>query len=453
MLGIVVHSLIGVASHVRSVRLRGGCEHAVSVLQCQVMEDCTGSKVYWRCAIEVEQDKRKREWLKKFSKPEILCDDVTNLGSGDCFNLIDNTWTCVPNFLACYTFGYSCKDLSTLNNASSSWKDSCLADGAGSTGRTWSGNLEVVFRAKPWILLMENVPAALKGKNYQQMVSDLASLGYQLVSLELNSADCGLPQDRRRGWFTAVRTDLAGKLHDRNFRDLVDSMKIQRHLPLRRFLLDPLDPYLAEITKEKLSRSQVKALAQAKAKAMAKKTKSAKAKAKAKIIKRSGDKWKADHWRVRRSLNMLPASEASSPIRRMQAENGMCDREMDLYRVITEGPAMVDPEVQPCVELKHSAPRVVGCKNRRRAGSTSCLLPSSKLMLMPPLVPSPRFLTGLEAMQIQGVDGHHLSSDRIMTDGEYMHLAGNAFSGGACALMFLATIASLDLRDLVQRLR
>ena len=105
MLGIVVHSLIGVASHVRSVRLRGGCEHAVSVLQCQVMEDCTGSKVYWRCAIEVEQDKRKREWLKKFSKPDILCDDVTNLGSGDCFNLIDDTWTSVSQFLACYTFG------------------------------------------------------------------------------------------------------------------------------------------------------------------------------------------------------------------------------------------------------------------------------------------------------------------------------------------------------------
>ena len=65
-------------------------------------------------------------------------------------------------------------------------------------------------------------------------------------------------------------------------------------------------------------------------------------------------------------------------------------------------------------------------------------------MLMPPLVNAPRFLTGLEVMQIQGIDGHHLSSDRIMSDSEYMHMAGNAFSGGCCALMFLATIASLD---------
>ena len=98
--------------------------------------------------------------------------------------------------MAFYTFGYSCKDLSTLNNTSSSWNDSCLADGTGSTGRTWSGILEWVQWTAPCFLFMENVPAALKGNNFRQMEKDLSSLGYRLVSLELNAADCGLPQDR-----------------------------------------------------------------------------------------------------------------------------------------------------------------------------------------------------------------------------------------------------------------
>ena len=357
--------------------------------------------------------------------------------------------------LACYTFGYSCKDLGTLNNTPSSWKDSCLADCTGSTGRRWSGKLEVVEWTTPWFLFTENVSASLKGSNFKQMEKDLSSLGYRLVSLELNAADCGLPQDRRRGWFWAVREDLGGKLNARNFVDLVESMNIPHHIPLRRFLLNPGHLHLAEITQEKLNNAETKAVAKAKAKGKAKRTKAAKAKAQAKAKgKRTGDKWKADHWKVRRSLDMLPAtSEAPSPIRRMQEQNAMCDRGTDLYRVITEGPAMVDPEVQPCVELKHSAPRVVGCKKRRRAGSTSCLLPSSKLMLMPPHVATPSFFTGVEAMQIKGVDGHFLSSDRVMTDAEYLHMAGNAFSGGTCALRFLARFAPLDLSQFSERYR
>ena len=246
-----------------------------------------------------------------------------------------------------------------------------------------------------------------------------------------------------------MREDIAAKLNARNFVDLVESMNMPHHIPPRRFLLNPSDPYLAEITQDKLNKAETKAVAKAKAKGKAKRTKSAKAKG-----KRTGDRWKVDHWKVRRSVNMLPAtSEAPSPIRRMQEQNAMCERETDLYRVITEGPAMVDPEVQMCVELKHSAPRIVGCKKRRRAGSTSCLLPSSKLMLMPPHVATPRFLTGLEAMQIQGVDGHFLSSDRVMTDAEQLHMAGNAFNGGACALMFLAGLASLDMSQFSERYR
>ena len=131
----------------------------------------------------------------------------------------------------------------------------------------------------------------------------------------------------------------------------------------------------------------------------------------------------------------------------------MSSRETDLWRMLQEGPELPAAHVQPTIELKHSALRVVSlreakAKGKRRAGSTSCLLPSSRLIVRPPVVPRARFLLGLEALSIQGIDAHWLVTDRVMSDGEYMHLAGHAFSGGCFAAMFLLGIAHLDLSSL-----
>ena len=49
-------------------------------------------------------------------------------------------------------------------------------------------------------------------------------------------------------------------------------------------------------------------------------------------------------------------------------------------------------EEAPAIELKHSAPRVVRNKYRRGFSVTSCLLPSSKIMLYPPTTDVPRFV-------------------------------------------------------------
>ena len=86
----------------------------------------------------------------------------------------------LPRQLVCYTFGYSCKDLSTLNNSSSSWREGCISEGLGSTGPAWKGKVEMVCLCRPLWLFMENVPAACTGPNFQNVWEELLALGHCL---------------------------------------------------------------------------------------------------------------------------------------------------------------------------------------------------------------------------------------------------------------------------------
>ena len=148
---------------------------------------------------------------------------------------------------------------------------------------------------------------------------------------------------------------------------------------------------------------------------------------------------------------IIPPSSADSPQDILDAVSLNCltHREADLWRICHEGPQSPSASSQPTVELKHNALRVLSLKEhtakvRKREGTTSCLLPTSKLLIRQPVVPQARFLLGLEALSIQGIDQHWLATDRVMGDSEYQHLAGNAFSGGCFAAMLLIGLSHLD---------
>ena len=224
------------------------------------------------------------------------------------------------------------------------------------------------------------------------------------------------------------------------FYRLVQKLKIDHPLPLHRFVFDPSHSYLKKIIAQRQKTSQKRTM-------------------KKNVVKRrpagtkcKGSKWIADHWKVRRTLNMpVPLPEIDQGILKISHDNGMCRREQDLYQLCIEAPQAMDTTVQPSLELKHSAPRVVRVRSetaktrKRHPGATSCLLPSSKLLLMPPLVEEARFMTGAEALSLQGIDKFHCVSHSHVSDQTFMSLAGNAFSGGSYALVFIAAIASLKL--------
>ena len=109
---------------------------------------------------------------------------------------------------------------------------------------------------------MENVPAARRGKNVQTMISETASAGYILCHTELNSADCGLPQDRRRAWFAGVRNDVAEResIVREKFADAISTMKLDHPVPVSNFIIPADSDYLVEVMSEKRRRAEKKML-------------------------------------------------------------------------------------------------------------------------------------------------------------------------------------------------
>ena len=59
-----------------------------------------------------------------------------------------------------------------------------------------------------------------------------------------------------------------------------------------------------------------------------------------------------------------------------------------------------------------------------------------------------RYLSGLEALSLQGVHpACHTTTNGIMTDSEYMSLAGNAFNAGSFVLMMIAGLSTMTLPE------
>lgn len=62
----------------------------------------------------------------------------------------------------------------------------------------WRHYLRAVRDANPLIFIMENVPPLLKSAEYQEILKEAKSLGYQVEGRILNAANYGAPQQRKR---------------------------------------------------------------------------------------------------------------------------------------------------------------------------------------------------------------------------------------------------------------
>lgn len=75
--------------------------------------------------------------------------------------------------------------------------------------------INLVDKISPTAVVLENVPTILSlhnGRVAKAIVEDLALMGYQAKVFTLNSADYGVPQNRRRTFFVGIRGDSAFKI-------------------------------------------------------------------------------------------------------------------------------------------------------------------------------------------------------------------------------------------------
>ena len=354
----------------------------------------------------------------------------------------------VPSTMHAWSFGFSCKDFSFLNNFSSSYKEFCIDELVGTTGRTWGGNMAYVSRSKPLYIQFENVPAARRGNNYECILKDVSKAGYLCVDVAVNGAEYGLPQDRARAWFAGFRRDIifeSDVVCSDMFHDAILAMKLEEPIPITRFILSSTSEYLKDVMEERQRRQIVK-----EAKKM--RVCNARPKKMRGQRKRQGDKWKIDHWRVRRMLGLNTAcGDMSEAVRKVAAGTGMCPRESDLFQLMVDGKTL-DPSLRPAVELKQSAPRVIRppiskARRFRYEKCTSCLLPASRLLVLPPHVLHARYLLGAEALAIQGVPLCYTVSEPPANDGLLLNMAGNAFSGGCAAAVLIASLLATSFPE------
>ena len=162
----------------------------------EISSACTGTgsaEVAHQCLMEVaggkhilqfscENNVQKQQFLLKIVEPVIsdaeescLFVDLVDLSSGccTCVKHLDPSRTnsaCeVPLLCDLFVAGFSCKDLSTLSRKftcdTSTSRDSVLQEGLGSTGVTFQGVLRHANRAKPRIIVLENVSSLGKPGN------------------------------------------------------------------------------------------------------------------------------------------------------------------------------------------------------------------------------------------------------------------------------------------------
>ena len=124
-------------------------------------------------------------------------------------NALDMSLAAIP---PCWLFvaGFSCTSISSYNCHAKDNR-SCVASGAGSTGKTWKGCVTYLERWAPSWALFENLSllsatdASGSESNLSTCLSDLAKVGYRAASFTLCPSSLGLPKERERLFILASK--------------------------------------------------------------------------------------------------------------------------------------------------------------------------------------------------------------------------------------------------------
>ena len=140
------------------------------------------------------------------ARSQALFDDVTKMGEEELTDTLTNSMVRVPRCHLLFA-GLSCKTLSFMNNSTRK-TGKILEDSVGCTGATFAGFKAYLLRAKPQVVIMENVPALVHGEKGTSNLRVLRALakegGYKLLYSCFSSNDFGLPQDRHRCWLSML---------------------------------------------------------------------------------------------------------------------------------------------------------------------------------------------------------------------------------------------------------
>ena len=302
-------------------------------IMAMALNKITGCSVQFLNRFEVDYCKTKRKWLQQFSQPQHLFGDVGELEQGQFIHdyMCDDLREFDGVGLWSYSYGFSCKDLSSQNNASASWKDNCLEEECGSSGVSWAGNYNMVKNCQPLQVTIENVPRIVKTSNMGFLIKQLEEAGYEVTYSIRYSDDYGLPQHRGRMWCHARLRQFTSPGWAVAYQDGMDEMAVGATIPLEKCLLTDDSSYLLSHHRHEQARAQ-----------------------------RSTEKrlkWKTDHWVARRNESLMPPLLKHMPkkIEDISQSSKILDRELDFVRFLHQKGISIQQVAlnRPAMELKH----------------------------------------------------------------------------------------------------
>lgn len=160
-----------------------------------------------RHVFSCEQVGFKRDFISAHFKPEALFENMQDIGtSSSARDLISGEIKPIQssNIWAC---GIECDTLSGLNGSSQVGKAVTLS-GDGKTGSTAKECMGYIRRARPAIIVLENIKnlaaassnTAVKSTDLEILVKQLNEMHYMVLYKVLNASDFGIPQRRLR-WY------------------------------------------------------------------------------------------------------------------------------------------------------------------------------------------------------------------------------------------------------------
>jgi site-specific DNA-cytosine methylase len=200
--------------------------------------------------------------------PEMLYSDIGELGSGLARDVLSGEMKAVPS-PHCFAVGIECDTLSGLNGQSEVGEQVCET-GSGKTGSTAKSTMSFIERARPIIVILENVKnlgaaggsgsMPCRATDLEILITKLNLMGYVVVWQTLRATEFGVPQSRERIYIIAFLAKSEGTLlmqvpsnkdddppdlpawwHDVG--QLIREMKIEP-LPIEAFLLNEDDDRL-----------------------------------------------------------------------------------------------------------------------------------------------------------------------------------------------------------------
>lgn len=198
---------------------------------CEVQKDSPLAVTH---VFSSEVEPFKQAYIERNFAPPLLFRDVRELGSRQAHTAFGSLAD-VPRQrgdVDILVAGTSCVDYSNLNTCKKTLEQ------LGESGQTFYGMFEWVQRARPPLVLLENVC----GAPWKGMMRNFEAINYRAQSVRLDTKNYYLPQTRTRGYLLAIADEVALPDVIHRWERQLRAMERNASASLEAFMLDAHDP-------------------------------------------------------------------------------------------------------------------------------------------------------------------------------------------------------------------